>query len=80
MTQFCHTHHVSRLQSLALRLSWRRMNKSLPAPDVPGDMPAERLSNALSKVLKVSKADLLKEEARLKRANGKKRAAKKRAS
>ena len=54
------------------------MNKSHPAPDVPGNTPAERLSNALSKVLKVSKADLLKEEAR--RASEKKRAAKKRAS
>jgi hypothetical protein len=51
-----------------------------PAPRVPGDTPAERLSNALSIVLKVSKKDLLKKEARLKRASDKKRAAKKRAS
>jgi hypothetical protein len=50
-----------------------------PAPNVPGDTPAERLSNALSRVLRVSKADLLKEEARLKRASEKRRA-KKRAS
>jgi len=49
--------------------------RQLPAaPNVPGDTPAERLSNALSKVLKVSKADVLKEEARLKRASAKKRA------
>jgi len=55
--------------------------RPLPAaPDVPGDTPAERLSNALNKVLKVSKADLLKEEARQKRASEKKRAKRKHAS
>jgi hypothetical protein len=47
--------------------------KPLPAPDVPGDTLAERLSNALNRVLRVSKADLLKEEARLRRASQKKR-------
>jgi hypothetical protein len=48
--------------------------KPLPAaPNVPGNTPAERLSNALRMVLKVSKADLLKEEARLKRASERKR-------
>jgi hypothetical protein len=51
-----------------------------PAPNVSGDTPAERLSNALSRVLRVSKADLLKEEARLRRTSGKKRAKRKRAS
>jgi len=51
--------------------------KPLPAvPDVPGDTPSERLSNALRMVLRVSKADLLKKEARLRRASEKKRAAK----
>jgi hypothetical protein len=55
--------------------------KPLPAvPNVPGDTPAERLSNALSTVLRVSKSDLLKKEARLRRAREKKRATKKRAS
>jgi hypothetical protein len=55
--------------------------KSLPpAPSVPGNTDAERMSNALSMVLKVSKADLLKEEDRLKRASEKKRAKKKQAS
>jgi hypothetical protein len=49
--------------------------KPEPAPHVPGNTEAERMSNALRMVLKVSKADLLKEEARLKRANDKKRAA-----
>jgi hypothetical protein len=48
-----------------------------PAPNIPGDTPAERLSNALSMVLKASKADLLKKEARLKRTSEKKRANKK---
>jgi hypothetical protein len=53
--------------------------KPLPAaPNVPGNTEAERMSNALSMVLRVSKADLLREEARLKRKNEKKRAAKKR--
>jgi hypothetical protein len=51
-----------------------------PAPTIPGDTPAERMSNALSRVLRVSKADLLKEEARLRRASEKKRAKMKRAS
>jgi hypothetical protein len=50
--------------------------KPAPAPNVPGNTPGERMSNALRMVLTVSKADLLKEEARLKRANAKKRAKK----
>jgi len=41
--------------------------KPLPAPHVPGNTEAERMSNALTKVLSVSKADLLKEEAKWKR-------------
>ena len=36
--------------------------KPLRAPNVPGNTDAERMSNALTKVLSVSKADLLKEE------------------
>ena len=47
--------------------------KPAPAPHVPGDTPGQRLSNALRMVLTVSKADLLKKEARLKRASEKKR-------
>jgi hypothetical protein len=43
------------------------------APNVPGKTDAERMSNALSMVLTVSKNDLLKKEARLKSANKKKR-------
>jgi hypothetical protein len=43
---------------------------------VPGKTDAERMSNALRAVLTVSKADLLKKEARVKRANDKKRAKK----
>jgi hypothetical protein len=50
--------------------------KPQPAPNVPGNTEAERMSNALSMVLTVSKADLLKKEARLKRSNQKKRAKK----
>jgi hypothetical protein len=51
--------------------------KPAPAPNVPGNTEAERMSNALRMVLTVSKTDLLKKEARLKRASEKKRAAKK---
>lgn len=49
----------------------------LPAPNVPGDTPGQRLSNALRMVLTVSKEDLLKKESRLKRASAKKRATRK---
>ncbi|HEY5175930.1 MAG TPA: hypothetical protein VII95_10245 [Terriglobales bacterium] len=55
--------------------------RPLPAaPNVPGDTPAKRLSNALNRVLRVSKADLLKEEARQRQAGERKRAKRKRAS
>ena len=47
--------------------------KPLPPPSVPGKTDAERMSNALRTVLTVSKSDLLKKEARVKRANDKKR-------
>ena len=47
--------------------------KPLPAPTVPGNTDSERMSNALRMVLTVSKADLLKKEARLKLASDKKR-------
>jgi hypothetical protein len=40
---------------------------------VPGNTNAERMSNALRMVLTVSKTDLLKKEAREKRAQAKKR-------
>jgi hypothetical protein len=47
--------------------------KPAPAPDVPGETPAERMSNALRIVLSVSKKDLLKKEAKEKRGREKKR-------
>jgi hypothetical protein len=47
--------------------------KPSPAPEVPGHTDSERMSNALRMVLTVSKEDLLKREARVKRANEKKR-------
>ena len=51
--------------------------KPLPAaPNVPGNTDAERMSNALRMILTVSKKDLLKEEARLKRASERKLAKK----
>lgn len=51
--------------------------KPLPAPNVPGNTEAERMDNALRKILTVSKADLLKEEAKWKRAQARKKRAKK---
>jgi hypothetical protein len=54
--------------------------KPAPAPSVPGNTDAERMSNALRMVLTVPKADLLKKEARLKRTSEKKRSEKKHAS
>jgi hypothetical protein len=48
-----------------------------PALNIPGNTEAERMSNALSMVLTVSKKELLKKEASIKRANDKKRATKK---
>lgn len=47
--------------------------KPAPAPNVPGETPAERMSNALRIVLTVSKKDLLKKEAKEKRTREKKR-------
>jgi hypothetical protein len=52
------------------------MSQPLQAPNVPGNTPAERMSNALRMVLCVPKPDLLKQEARVKRANIKRRAKK----
>lgn len=51
--------------------------KTLPAPNVPGNTEAERMSNALRAVLNVSKADLLKAEAKWNLARAKKKRAKK---
>jgi hypothetical protein len=51
------------------------MNKPLPAPNVPGNTDAERFDNALLKVLTVSKEELLKEEAKWKRARARKKRA-----
>jgi hypothetical protein len=48
--------------------------RPLPAPNVPGDTEADRMSNALRRVLMISKSDLLKKESRLKRARARKRA------
>jgi hypothetical protein len=47
--------------------------KPSPAPHVPGDTEAQRMSNALSMVLTVPKADLLKKEARLKKTRERKK-------
>ena len=52
--------------------------KPLPIPEVPGNTPGERLSNALRMVLTVSKADLLKKDAQLKRNRLRKRSEKSR--
>lgn len=46
--------------------------KPLPAPHVPGNTEAERFDNAFRKILTVSKEDLLKAEAKWKRARARK--------
>ncbi|HYL73278.1 MAG TPA: hypothetical protein VEU96_03685 [Bryobacteraceae bacterium] len=51
--------------------------KPLPTPHVPGDTEAARMDNALRKVLTVSKEDLLREEAKWKRAQARKKRARK---
>ena len=51
--------------------------KPAPAPNVPGDTEAERFDNAVRKMFTVSKADLLKAEAKWKRARARKKRAKK---
>jgi hypothetical protein len=50
--------------------------KPLPPPNVPGDTEAEKFDNAVRKIFTVSKEDLLKVEAKLKRARDQKRAKK----
>ena len=52
---------------------YRARMKPLPAPHVPGNTDAERFDNAVRKFVTVSKADFLKEEARLKKLRDKKR-------
>jgi len=51
--------------------------KSLPAPNIPGNTEWERFDNAFRAVLTVSKEDLLKEEAKWKKARARKKRAKK---
>ena len=50
--------------------------KPAPAPDMPGNTEFERFDNAVRKVLTVSKEELLKEEAKWKRARPRKKRAK----
>jgi hypothetical protein len=47
--------------------------KPLPAPNVPGNTEAERFDNAVRKMFSVSKEELLKREAKWKRARTRKR-------
>ena len=51
--------------------------KLQPAPQIPGNTSGERLSNALSMVLTVSKVQLLRQEAKERRARSRKKRAKK---
>ena len=51
--------------------------KPQPPPNVPGNTPAERLSNALRSALTVSKAEILKVEAQWKAGRAKKKLVKK---
>ena len=51
--------------------------KPLPAPHVPGNTEAERMSNAVRKVFTVSKDAILKEEAKWKQERQRNKLAKK---
>jgi hypothetical protein len=51
--------------------------KPLPAPTVPGNSEFEKFDNAMRQVLSVSKEELLKREAKWKRARARKKRAKK---
>ena len=51
--------------------------KPLPAPHVPGNTESERMDNAVRQMFSVSKEDILKEEAKWKRARERKARAKK---
>ena len=51
--------------------------KPLPAPHVPGNTEQERMDYAVRKMFTVSKEDVLKEEARQKRARARKKRTKK---
>jgi hypothetical protein len=51
--------------------------KPLPAPNVPGNTEAEKFENAVRKIFSVSKEELLKQEAKLKRSRARKKQAKK---
>jgi hypothetical protein len=53
------------------------MMKPLPAPNVPGDTEAERFDNTVRKMFSVSKEELLKREAKWKRAQARKKRTKK---
>jgi hypothetical protein len=50
--------------------------KPLPPPAIPGETEAERMDNAVRKLLTVSKEDYQKEEKRLKRVRERKKRAK----
>ena len=47
--------------------------KTLPAPDVPGNTPWERMDSAVRAVFSVPKTAFLKKEARLKKRREKKK-------
>ena len=47
--------------------------RPLPAPNVPGNTEAERFDNAVRKIFSVSKEEVLKREAKWKRARARKK-------
>jgi hypothetical protein len=51
--------------------------KPLPAPNIPGKTDFERFDNAVRKMFSVSKEELLKREAKWKRAQARKKRSKK---
>ena len=62
---------------MSSKILWPRLECTLPAPDVPGNTEPERVDNAVRKMFSVSKEELLKREAKWKRAQTRKKRTKK---
>lgn len=58
-------------------MCYREGVKPLPAPYVPGATDAERMDNAVRRMFSVSKEEVLRREAKMKREHGRKKRAKK---
>ena len=71
------TGHVKNYRSHSMRRNYTWPMKPLPAPNVLGKTEFERFDNAMRQVLSVSKEELLKREAKWKKARERKKRAEK---